>query len=53
MNLVNPLTVRMMGPNINRRTVENVTKSCLIVENVTDLWLGIFKLIEARKMAPL
>ncbi|MDR9459246.1 MAG: methyltransferase domain-containing protein [Dehalococcoidia bacterium] len=52
MNLVNPLTVRMMGPNINRRTVENVTKSGLLVENVTDLWLGIFKLIEARKMTP-
>jgi phosphatidylethanolamine/phosphatidyl-N-methylethanolamine N-methyltransferase len=50
MNLANPLTVRMMGPNINRRTVENVMKSGLIVENVTDLWLGIFKLIEARKM---
>ena len=50
MNLVNPLTVRMMGPNINRRTVENVTKSGLVIENVTDLWLGIFKLIEARKI---
>jgi ubiquinone/menaquinone biosynthesis C-methylase UbiE len=52
MNLTNPLTVRMMGPNINRQTVENVMKSGLIVENVTDLWLEIFKLIEARKMAP-
>jgi ubiquinone/menaquinone biosynthesis C-methylase UbiE len=51
MNLANPLTVRMMGPNINRQTVENVMKSGLVVENVTDLWLGIFKLIEARKMA--
>lgn len=49
MNLVNPLTVRMMGPNINRQTVQNVTKSGLVVERVTDLWLGIFKLIEARK----
>ena len=53
MNLINPLTVRMMGPNINRRTVENVTKSGLVVEQVTDLWLGIFKLIEARKKSPL
>jgi len=52
MNLVNPLTVRMMGPNINRRTVENVTKSGLVVEQVTNLWLGIFKLIEARKRTP-
>jgi hypothetical protein len=52
MNLVNPLTVRMMGPNINRRTVDNVIKSSLLVEKVADLWLGIFKLIEARKMTP-
>ncbi len=49
MNLANPLTVRIMGDNINRRTVENVTKSGLVVEQVTDLAAGIFKLIEARK----
>jgi phosphatidylethanolamine/phosphatidyl-N-methylethanolamine N-methyltransferase len=49
MNLVNPLVVRMMGANINRRTVDNVAKSGLIVEQVTDLGAGIFKLIEARK----
>jgi len=50
MNLVNPLVVRIMGPNINRRTVENVSKSGLKVEQVTDLAAGIFKLIEARKI---
>jgi len=49
MNLANPLVVRMMGANINRRTVENVSKSGLAVEQVTDLGAGIFKLIEARK----
>jgi len=49
MNLANPLAVRMSGANINRRTVDNVSKSGLVVEQVTDLWLGIFKLIEARK----
>ena len=49
MNLANPVVARMMGPNINRRTVENVVKSGLVVEQVTDLELGIFKLIEARK----
>lgn len=49
MNLVNPVVVRMMGANINRRTVENVLKSGLAVEQVTDLGAGIFKLIEARK----
>ena len=51
MNLANPLVVRMMGANINRRTVENVSKSGLAVEQVTDLGAGIFKLIEARKRA--
>jgi ubiquinone/menaquinone biosynthesis C-methylase UbiE len=48
MNLVNPLIVAAMGPNINRKTVENVAKSELKVEKVTDLAAGIFKLIEAR-----
>ncbi len=49
MNLVNPLAVRMRGANINRRTVENVLRSGLRIEQVTDLFAGIFKLIEARK----
>ena len=49
MNLANPLVVPMIGANINRRTVENVIKSGLVIEQVTDLGVGIFKLIEARK----
>jgi len=49
MNLANPIVARLMGPNINRRTVENVANSSLKVEKVTDLAAGIFKLIEARK----
>lgn len=49
MRLVNPVVVRIMGANINRRTVENVAESGLKVEWVTDLADGIFKLIEARK----
>lgn len=49
MNLANPLVVRMIGANINRRTVHNVTKSGLMLEKVSDLGLGVFKLIEARK----
>ncbi len=49
MNLASPLVALMMGANINRRTVENVSQSGLIVEQVTDLGAGIFKLIEARK----
>lgn len=49
MNLVNPLIHYTMGPDINRRTVQNVSNSGLTVERVTDLAVGIFKLIEARK----
>lgn len=50
MNLANPIVTRIMGSNINRRTVDNVTRSGLVVEQVTDLAAGIFKLIEARKV---
>ncbi len=53
MNLANPLVVRMIGANINRHTVENVSKSRLVVEQVADLGAGIFKSIEARKRAQL
>ena len=49
MNFMNPIMVRMMGANMNRKTVENVTISGLRIERVTDLRAGIFKLIEARK----
>jgi ubiquinone/menaquinone biosynthesis C-methylase UbiE len=49
MNLANPLVVRMSGANINRQTVENISRSGLVVEQVTELGAGIFKLIEARK----
>lgn len=49
MNAANPVVVRIMGANINRCTVENVDRSGLLVENVTDLAAGIVKLIEARK----
>lgn len=48
MNLANPAVVRIMGANINRKTVVNVAKSGLEVEKVTNLAAGIFKLIEAR-----
>ena len=48
MNLMNPMTYRMVGEYINRRTVEDVARSGLAVENVTRL-TSIFRLIEARK----
>ena len=49
MDAANPLVVRTMGPNINRRTVENVTEAGLEIERVEDLSVqGIFKLIIAK-----
>jgi len=49
MDLANPVVVRTMGPNINRRTVENVEKAGLQIERIEELSLqGIFKLIVAK-----
>jgi ubiquinone/menaquinone biosynthesis C-methylase UbiE len=49
MDFLNPAVVRMMGANINRRTVENVRLAGLEIEQVEDLGMGgIFKLIVAR-----
>jgi phosphatidylethanolamine/phosphatidyl-N-methylethanolamine N-methyltransferase len=47
--LVNPLVIRM-GSDFRRRTIEDVAQSGLKVERVTNLWAGLFKLIEARKV---
>ncbi len=51
MDFVNLASARIMGENVNRRTVDNVRKSGLEVEQVIDLGFGIFQLIEARKKA--
>lgn len=49
MDLLNPLVVRTMGPNINRDTVGNVLLSGLELLQVDDLGMGgIFKMISAR-----
>jgi ubiquinone/menaquinone biosynthesis C-methylase UbiE len=51
MDFLNPLVVRMMGANINRRTVEDVHRAGLAVEQVKNLGMGdVFKLIIARRM---
>ncbi len=49
MDLLNPIVVRLMGPNINRDTVGNIIQSDLELEKVDDLgaW-GIYKTIRAR-----
>ncbi|HEY76127.1 MAG TPA: methyltransferase domain-containing protein [Thermoflexia bacterium] len=50
MDLLDPLVARLMGPHINRRTVDNVRRAGLTLERVEDLGAGgIFKLIVARK----
>ncbi len=47
MDLFNPLVSRIIGNNINRRTLENVRKAGLCIENVENLKGDIFKLIVA------
>jgi len=50
MDLLDPLVARLVGPHINRRTVENVRRAGLTIEWVEDLGAGgVFKLIVARK----
>ena len=49
MDLLSPLTVRLWGANINRRTVENVRRAGLDAERVIDLGpMGMVKSIVAR-----
>jgi ubiquinone/menaquinone biosynthesis C-methylase UbiE len=49
MDIVNPLMVRFIGANMNRRTVENIEKAGLQIERLEDLsFQGIFKLIVAK-----
>ena len=49
MDLLDPFVVRLMGPHINRRTVENVRKAGLEIERVEELAPGgLVKLIVTR-----
>jgi phosphatidylethanolamine/phosphatidyl-N-methylethanolamine N-methyltransferase len=49
MDLLDPFVVRLMGPHINRRTVESVKKAGLEIERVEELAPGgLVKLIVAR-----
>jgi phosphatidylethanolamine/phosphatidyl-N-methylethanolamine N-methyltransferase len=49
MDLLDPFVARLMGPHINRRTVENVKKAGLDIERVEELAPGgLVKLIVAR-----
>lgn len=48
MDFVNPFALRMMGANINRRTVENVKLAGLKIETIEDLAGTVFRLIHAH-----
>jgi SAM-dependent methyltransferase len=48
MDIANPVAVRMGGENINRQTVENMRRAGLEPVQVDNLFLDVFKLIEAR-----
>jgi len=48
MDALNPLVVRVMGANINRRTVENVRRAGLTLVAVQELRGKLVRLIHAR-----
>jgi ubiquinone/menaquinone biosynthesis C-methylase UbiE len=49
MDMLNPLVVRLWGANINRRTIENVRRAGLCIEQVEHLGpMGMVKLIRTR-----
>ncbi len=53
MDLLNPVVVRIVGANINRRTMENAHGAGLAIDSVIDLGVGdIFKLITAFRGRP-
>lgn len=51
MDFVNPLVLRMMGANINRRTVQNVKLAGLEIESVENLAGVVFRLIHAHPIS--
>jgi ubiquinone/menaquinone biosynthesis C-methylase UbiE len=50
MKRVSPLVVRLLGANLDRRTVESVATAGFRIEQVTDLSGRIIKLIEAVRV---
>jgi ubiquinone/menaquinone biosynthesis C-methylase UbiE len=53
MDLINPLFVRLLGANINRRTVENAQMAGFELVSVEDITAnGLVKLITARPRKP-
>ncbi len=48
MDWLNPVSLYLVGSNINRRTVENVERAGLLIDSIADINLPIVKLIKAR-----
>ncbi len=48
-NMLNPLVVRMMGANINRRTFDNIRFAGWNIQTKEMLLLDIFRYIEASR----
>lgn len=49
MDIFDPVTLRLLGPHINRRTVENVREAGLILVSLKELDpLGVFRLVRAE-----
>ncbi|OPY13103.1 MAG: hypothetical protein A4E69_01830 [Syntrophus sp. PtaB.Bin138] len=48
MDLLNPLVVRIVGANINRRTVENLRAEGFVIEEIEDL--GSMKMVKIKMM---
>jgi len=48
MEAINPVIVRVMGANIDRRTRQNLERAGFTIEREEDLWLDIVKLYVAR-----
>lgn len=47
-DVANPLVVRVMGANINRRTLDNLRRAGIAIVAVEELWRDIVKLIVAQ-----
>lgn len=48
MDMMNPVVHRVLGPHINRRTVDNIKKADLEIISLEEGWLKIMKNIRAR-----
>ncbi len=48
MDVLNPVSLHLIGSNINRRTVENVKAAGIEIQQVEDVLGKIVKLIVAR-----